>query len=457
MRFALSFLSYSTNVLNCDRRKMGAKLMNRKSVYRKVLIMIFCINLAVLLYFTYRELDNSIPDTIRIMVGKDEAFNFNLPIEGNLTAKEDDIGVISVNNKKVPTNQIKLNLNKPFSLKSSETGKYIINLKLFGFITFKQVELGVIDTGELIPCGSPIGIYVETDGVMVLGTGVINGADGLNYEPALNKLKTGDYITGINDKPIINKEDLIRAIQDCEGKDLKINIRRENKTTQYVITPIKTADGEYKIGAWIRDNTQGIGTLTFITPNGDFGALGHGITDIDTSLIMEIERGYLYSADIMTIVKGKNGVPGELIGLINQNESDKIGDINKNTNQGIFGTVSNNYVTANHLKALPVGLKQEIKIGPATILSCVDNEVKEYEIQIEKIDLNSQSPNKGMVIKITDEKLLELTGGIVQGMSGSPIIQNGKIIGAVTHVFIQDSTKGYGTFIENMINNLEEN
>ena len=138
-------------------------------------------------------------------------------------------------------------------------------------------------------------------------------------------------------------------------------------------------------------------------------------------------------------------------------EGNKIGDINKNTSQGIFGTVSNNYVTANHLKALPVGLKQEIKIGPATILSCVDNEVKEYGIQIEKIDLNSQSPNKGMVIKITDDKLLEMTGGIVQGMSGSPIIQNGKIIGAVTHVFIQDSTKGYGTFIENMINNLEDN
>ena len=431
--------------------------MSRKSVYRKILILVFCINLVALLYFTYRELDNSIPDTIRIMVGKDEAFDFNLPIEGNLTASEEDIGVISVNNKKVPTSQIKLDLNKPFSLKSSETGKYVINLKLFGFLTFKQVELGVIDTQELIPCGNPIGIYVETDGVMVLGTGVINGEDGLNYEPALNKLKTGDYITGINDSPIRNKEDLIKAIQECEGKDLKINIRRENKTTHFVLKPIKTADGEYKIGAWIRDNTQGIGTLTFITPKGDFGALGHGITDIDTSLIMEIERGYLYSADIMTIVKGKNGVPGELIGLINQNEGDKIGDINKNTSQGIFGTVSNNYVTANHLKALPVGLKQEIEIGPATILSCVDNEVKEYKIQIEKIDLNSQSPNKGMVIKITDEKLLEMTGGIVQGMSGSPIIQNGKIIGAVTHVFIQDSTKGYGTFIENMINNLEDN
>ena len=184
--------------------------------------------------------------------------------------------------------------------------------------------------------------------------------------------------------------------------------------------------------------------------------MGHGITDIDTSLLMEIERGYLYNADIMTIIKGKQGVPGELIGLINQNEDDKIGNIVKNTNQGIFGEINNGFVRANTHDALPVGLKQEIKIGPATILSCVENQIKEYKINIDKIDLNSQSPNKGMVISITDSELIKKTGGIVQGMSGSPIIQNGKIIGAVTHVFIQDSTKGYGTFIENMLNNLSD-
>jgi stage IV sporulation protein B len=171
---------------------------------------------------------------------------------------------------------------------------------------------------------------------------------------------------------------------------------------------------------------------------------------------MEIERGYLYNADIMTIIKGKQGVPGELIGLIKQNTDDKIGDILKNSNQGIFGKIGTGFVKANSYDAIPVGLKQEIKLGPATIFSCVENEVKEYKINIDKIDLNSQSPNKGMVISITDKALIEKTGGIVQGMSGSPIIQNGKIIGAVTHVFIQDSTKGYGTFIENMLNNLED-
>lgn len=429
--------------------------MHRKTVYRKILILALCLNLLVLLFFTYKELDDSIPDSIKIVVGEDENFNFNLPIEGSISGE--DIDVISVNNKTVPSNLIKFNLNKPFSIKSDQKGSYTIQLKLFGFLNFKEVKLGVIDKMDLVPSGSPIGIYIETNGVMVLGTGVISGEDGLNYEPALNKLRTGDYITAVNDIKINTKEDLIEQIQKCEGKDIKFTVRRDDIFTQYMVSPVKTSDGDYKVGAWIRDNTQGIGTLTFLTPDGQFGALGHGITDVDTSLIMEIEKGFLYNADIMTIVKGKEGVPGELIGLINQSENDKIGEITKNTNQGIFGRINDNYVTASSNNSLPVGLKQEITLGPATILSSVDNEIKEYSIEIEKVDLNSSSPNKGMVIKITDSDLISKTGGIVQGMSGSPIIQNGKLIGAVTHVFIQDSTKGYGTFIENMINNLEDN
>ncbi len=429
------------------------KSLKRKSIYRIILIMLFFINVIGIFVYSYIKLDNSIPNKIRIMVGEDEKFDFNLPISADFT--NENLGVLSVNNKTVPANQIKLNFSEPFTLKSTETGKYKITLKLFGFLNFKQIELGVINTEEAIPSGNPIGIYVETDGVMVLGTGVITGSDGLNYEPSLNKLKSGDYITAINNKKILNKEELINEIQNSDGKDLFIKVRRNEETIDYTIKPVKTSSGEYKIGTWIRDNTQGIGTLTFITADGRFGALGHGITDIDTSLIMEIDKGAIYKADIMTIVKGRQGAPGELIGIINQSEKFKLGEISKNTNLGIYGSVNNN-ITKDTREALPIALKQEIKIGPATILSCVDNTVREYDILIDKIDVNSSSPNKGMVISIVDEELIEKTGGIVQGMSGSPIIQDGKIIGAVTHVFIQDSTKGYGTFIENMINIMEE-
>ena len=427
--------------------------MNKKAIYRKILLLLFVINFIAIIIFSYKRLYGSVPDKIRIKVGEDEEFNFNLPFQADFT--NENIGVISVNNKTVPANQIKIDLNKPFTLKSTELGSYEISLKLFGFLELKKIEIGVIEDKELRPSGSPIGIYVETDGVMVLGTGAINGADGLNYEPSLNKLKSGDYITAINHMPIKNKKELINMIQRCDGEDLLIDVRRNNEIIQYKITPVKTVDGEYKIGTWIRDNTQGIGTMTFTTKDGEFGALGHGITDIDTSLIMEIQQGYLYNAEIMTIIKGRQGAPGELIGVINQNEFNKIGNIKKNTNQGIFGSITENYISTFQDDFIPIGLKQEVKLGPATILSCVDDEVKEYNIEIKKIDLNNSNSNKGMVISIVDDELLNLTGGIVQGMSGRPIIQNGKIIGAVTHVFIQDSTKGYATFIENMIYNLD--
>ncbi|NLZ83672.1 MAG: SpoIVB peptidase, partial [Clostridiales bacterium] len=208
-------------------------------------------------------------------------------------------------------------------------------------------------------------------------------------------------------------------------------------------------------GAWIRDNTQGIGTLTFVSTVGAFGALGHGITDIDTGLLMDIKGGTVYAADIMSIIKGKEGEPGELIGMIRQSSKHKIGKIYRNSLQGIFGTIDNNYNWILGQEPLEIGLKQEVTRGKATILCTLADKVEEYNIEIENIDISNSNHSKGMVIRITDERLLEQTGGIVQGMSGSPIIQNNKIIGAVTHVFIQDSTKGYGTFIENMINNLE--
>ena len=289
---------------------------------------------------------------------------------------------------------------------------------------------------------------------MVLGTGVINGQDGLNYEPALNKLRTGDYITTINGNKVKYKEELMEAIDISDGETLELGIRRNKEYMTYNVTPVKSTSGDYKLGVWIRDDTQGIGTMTFITQSGDYGALGHGITDVDTSQIVEVSKGNIYNADIMSIVKGQEGKPGELIGVIEQEENNIIGNINKNTSQGIFGEVNEGY-TLNFDKLLPIGLKQEVRQGDAKILTCLGDKIGEYDITIEDITLGGSNDNKGLVIQITDEELLETTGGIVQGMSGSPIIQDGKIIGAVTHVFIQDSTKGYGTFIENMIFNID--
>ncbi|HHU70877.1 MAG TPA: SpoIVB peptidase [Clostridiales bacterium] len=426
--------------------------MRSRKIYRRVLIIVLIIGLAGLAVYAYYNMVRSIPDEIKILVNSEESFDFGLPVKGNIEIE--DIGVISVNDLRVPSNQIDIDLNKPFTIKSDEIGKYNINLKLFGLFNFKEISLDVIETIELIPCGTPIGIYVETDGILVLGSAKITGEDGLNYKPVDNKLKSGDYILSINDIEVSDKNKLITEIENCNGNDIELLVRRDNEIFKTKISPVKSTDGSYKIGAWIRDNTQGIGTLTFVSTGGGFGALGHGITDIDTGLLMDIKGGTVYAADILSIIKGKEGEPGELIGMIRQNSKHKIGKISKNSLQGIFGTIDNNYNWRMGEKPLEIGLKQEVIKGKATILCTVVDKVEEYTIEIESIDISNSNHSKGMVIRITDERLLEQTGGIVQGMSGSPIIQNNKIIGAVTHVFIQDSTKGYGTFIENMINNL---
>lgn len=427
--------------------------MKRKKVYRNVLISLFIINVFAILFFLYYNIDSRLPDEIKIMVGNEERFDFKMPLKGNIDTG--DIGVISVNDLRVPSNKINIDLNRPFTLESSQTGKYTVSLKLFGLFDFKKISLDVIDTIELIPCGNPIGIYVETDGILVLGSGRITGADGLNYEPVNNKLKSGDYILAINQKNVQNKNELINEIQKCNGQDITLLVRRNEEDITISISPVKTTTGSYKIGAWIRDNTQGIGTLTFVSTNGYFGALGHGITDIDTGLLMDIKSGTIYNAEIMSIIKGKEGEPGEIIGMIRQTDRNRLGDIKINTYQGIFGSVKGYNMDLLQNKPLEIGLKQEVRKGKAMIRCSVEDEIKDYEIMIENVDFSNNNHSKGIVIRITDERLLNVTGGIVQGMSGSPIIQNNKIIGAVTHVFIQDSTKGYGTFIENMVNNLE--
>ncbi|MDF2841937.1 MAG: hypothetical protein K0R00_363 [Herbinix sp.] len=427
--------------------------MRVNKIYRKFLICLFIVNIVVLVFFIYYYIEKSIPNEIKLVVGTEQDFDFNMPMQANI--ETEDVGVISVNDLRVPANQIDIDLNQPFTLESSQTGKYNVSLKLFGIIDLKNISLDVIETNELIPCGYPIGIYVETDGLLVLGSGRITGADGLNHEPISNKLKSGDYILEINNIKLTEKSELIDEIQKCEGKDVTLLVRRNEEDFTVRITPVKTSSGSYKIGAWIRDNTQGIGTLTFITTDGQFGALGHGITDIDTGLLMDVKQGSIYTAEIMSIIKGKEGAPGELIGMIRQNDRFRIGKITNNTYQGIFGRIGGNYEEDPLLKPLEIGLKQEVKKGKAVIRCTIDDKIEDFNISIESVDVSNSNHSKGIVLRITDERLLNMTGGIVQGMSGSPIIQNNKIIGAVTHVFIQDSTKGYGTFIENMVNNLE--
>ena len=221
------------------------------------------------------------------------------------------------------------------------------------------------------------------------------------------------------------------------------------------ISPVEYAPSQYRLGIWVRDNVQGLGTVTFLTDKSRFGALGHGIHDTDTNVLMSISDGTVYRTSIQDIIRGTDGAPGSMEGIIVYNNYNVLGTIDKNTEAGIYGSIEQIDELFEEQIPIETAAKEEIVTGPATIRCYIENELKEYEIQVTDIDMSGSEINKGLVIRVTDPELLEKTGGIIQGMSGSPIIQNGKLIGAVTHVFVQDSTMGYGIFIENMMSRVE--
>ncbi len=421
--------------------------MKRK--YRSWLFAALVLNIMLLLGYGIYYYRGSLPEEIKIITGKEQKISFRIPLSAKI--KGETVGVLEVNKEPLKKGSIKIDFSDEIIMEASEKTKATMEVKLFGIFPLKKMEIRAVSPQSVVVGGSAIGIHVETNGILVLGTTTVTGEDKMTYEPATNRLKSGDYITEVNGCPMKEKEDLIKLLKESDGSELRCKIRRGKETTEVAVTPVRTADGSYKIGTWIRDDTQGIGTLTYITPDGKYGALGHGITDVDTGVLMEVSGGNAYDAEILRIIKGEPGDPGELSGVIHRSEKERLGTVRTNTAQGIFGDVKENCEFQTSGRELEIGLKQEVKKGKATILCEINGEINEYEIEIQQVDYSNRNHAKGLVIKITDKELLEITGGIVQGMSGSPIIQNGKLIGAVTHVFIRDSTKGYGTFIENMI------
>lgn len=398
--------------------------MNRKKKYRRFVLWCLALDLLVMGYMGYSCLDRKIPDEIYVSE------------KGGQNVEE--------------------LLKRPFltfdeAVPVSGNGSYLLPCRLLGVIPFKQIKVTPEVQRSIFVSGSTVGMYMETDGVLIIDTGEILSESGETKEPAKNIVKPGDYIVALNDEKISRKKDLIDDLKKLEGEEVILDVVRNGKTVPVSITPAKDKQGEYKLGIWVRDNTQGIGTLTFVDENGNYGALGHGISDVDTGELLEIQDGALYQAQILGIQKGAKGSPGELSGLIRYEPGKIIGSIETNSKNGIYGHFTGDRKSPISLKKMPVGYKQEVTEGEASILCCVEDEVKEYQAEITKIDMNHSDTNKSFVIRVADPKLLSVTGGIVQGMSGSPVLQNGKIIGAVTHVFVQDSTSGYGIFIENMM------
>ena len=318
-----------------------------------------------------------------------------------------------------------------------------IELKLMGLFPIKRVTAQRIERPELIACGTPFGIKILTGGAIV--TEIAEVAEGIS--PAHSVIQAGDVIIKVNGVDITKNNDISDAVQ-LNTEETHIIFTRNNNEKQATITPVKSErDGLHKIGVWVRDSSAGIGTMTFFNPHDStFAGLGHAVCDVDTGQVMPLSSGEAVPVYISGVVRGYPGSPGELSG--NFMSRVPIGIIKGNTESGVFGIMESPPAISG---AMPMAYKQEVQIGPAKILTTINgNDPEEYDVIIEKIDYNDKNKVKNMVIRVTDKDLLDESGGIVQGMSGSPIIQDGKIAGAITHVFVSDPARGYAIFAENM-------
>ncbi|MDO4268097.1 MAG: SpoIVB peptidase [Eubacteriales bacterium] len=423
--------------------------MNRREKFRRYLVWIFWISLAFTLVYTWYYMERQIPDRLSIVVREQEELHLKLPFD--VTLDSDSEEVVLGNESNIPSGQVRLKADQPLSLYAENQGSYQLDLKLFGAIHFKNIQVDVVDTRYAVPCGLPAGIYLKSKGVMVIGTGRVVNEAGEEVEPAYGLLQSGDYIEAVNGQPMEDKEMLITQLNRTGGSEVLLGVRRDGSQLDVRMTPVKAGDGSYKLGVWVRDDTQGIGTVTYVDTKGNFGALGHGISDSDTGEVVEIENGGLYETEILGIEKGSAGNPGVMAGVIYYGPGSELGTVTANTEDGIFGTVNEKMRNTLTGEPLETGHRQDVKKGRAWIRSSVSGQLKDYEIEIQRVDYNPIQKNKSIVLQVTDPELLKITGGIVQGMSGSPIIQDGKLVGAVTHVFVHDSTRGYGIFVETMM------
>lgn len=424
----------------CHVRRAGCKEKCMKKYYH-IVQQITYLGFFLLAVFAVRSFDESIPSQIYVTKGRTVSYEFGVPVSVEL--KENDASEVFENLSHAPE-----------SGRASARGakeSYTVTCRLFGIFPVKDVEVMLVDVDTVYASGMPIGIYAKTDGVLVIGAGAVTDASGRELRPAENLVRSGDYIVSVNGETVTEKDELIEKINAFGGDREILGIRRQNEYIEVSITPVKSTQGSYMLGIWVRDDLAGVGTLTYFKQDGQFGALGHAVSDGDTGTRMEMSEGWIYQTSIVGIRKGEKGSPGELSGIIDYSKESCLGSITENTPLGIRGVLSGKSGSPMAADSYEVAYKQDIRMGTAYIISSIGGAPELYEISIESLDFSGNEENKGILFRVTDRRLLALTGGIVQGMSGSPIIQEGKMIGAVTHVFVSDASKGYGIFIEKML------
>lgn len=337
--------------------------------------------------------------------------------------------------------------------KDQQMNEYVVGYKLFNLFNILTLKVDVVSDNQVYAGGNAVGIVLDTKGVILVGSNAIVTKEGLVDTLKNSQLQIGDVITKINSIEINTMEDITTALQvRLGGEDVEVEYKRKGEVKHTTIRPVlDELTKEYKLGLWVKDNAVGVGTLTYVKQDFSYGALGHAITDGESEDPIEVSGGQLYKANIVGVKKGVVGTPGELMGLFVQGRN-QIGDINSNTIYGVYGTIFEDSDFLGNKALIPLGSRSQAKPGKAEILTTIDGEkIESFEVEIIKTNYQTSANEKSMVVKVTDRELLARTGGIVQGMSGSPILQDGKLIGAITHVFVSDPTKGFGLYIDWMI------
>lgn len=393
----------------------------------------------------------SFPYEMRMFSGQGTEFNLQMPVQAQVNVDHPE--VVRVNGN--ASHSFNMDLSQPFSLQSAQAGTAEMQLKLFGRIPFKTLKVNVMPDLKVIPGGQTIGVKLQSDGVLVVGHHQVQTTAG-KYSPGEKaEIKRGDLITHLNGQKLQGMKQVADIVNQAGERKQTLNIRleRHDKVIESQLVPaLDEAEQQYRMGLYIRDSAAGVGTLTFYAPEqGVYGALGHMISDMDTQTKIKVGSGQIIHSKVTSISKSKDGTPGEKRAHF-FNSGQILGDIQRNSDFGIFGKMKQNPDFGKIKEAIPVAFSEEIIEGPAQILTVVEGQkVETFDIEVVNVARQTRPQTKGLVIRVTDKRLLDKTGGIVQGMSGSPIIQNGKIIGAVTHVFVNDPSSGYGCFIEWML------